>query len=208
MISSSDTNKLLLTLTIFGVAICVVFQPPVLAQSQPVSAKPSKMRIVYDKANNETTESVPLTTVMEVPGTIEVSTPHGNRKLPSETLQMTAYFSYPGKTFVRPENVMLAFLAVVQDEPKYKETDEVAVRVDSQSLSAGKLHVADQHIDTNMPMKDVNYWRQTFELSIKTAEFLRIADSKKVTVKLGNTEINLSAQQIKHLRALAVRVGA
>jgi|SRR5215467_245387 len=205
------SNVKRLTLIIFGLVTCyliVLPQLPGLAKSEPISQKSSQLKVTYDKANNETTESIPLRTVMEVPGTIEVQTPHGTRKLPSETLQMAAYFSYPGRTFVRPADVMLAFLAVVQDEAKYKNTDEVVVRVDSQSLSVGKLHVADQSIDTNMPLGDVNYWRQTFEVSIKAPEFLRLANGRKVTVKLGNTEFDLSAEQIKLLRALATRVGA
>jgi hypothetical protein len=186
----------------------MVPQLPSLAQSKQLSPIPSEVKITYDKKNNETTESVPLVIVKEVPGTIEARFPDGTRNLPSETLRMTAYFSYPGRTFVKPTHVMLAFLSLVQGEAKYRETDEVTVRVDGQSLNIGKLRVADQRVDTNMELKDVNYWRETLELSMETPEFLRIANGRKVTVKLGNTELDLSAEQIKLLRVLASRVGA
>ena len=176
------------------------------AMSTPISAESSRLKTAYDKQKNETTESLRLMMVVEKPGTIEAHFPEGNRTLPSETLSMTAYFTYPGRTFVKPESVTLGFLSVVQGEAKYKDTDEVRVRVDGQPLSLGRLHVADRQIDTFIEMKDVDYWRETLELSVKTPEFLRIANARKVTVQLGNTEFDLSAEHIKSLRALANRV--
>ena len=176
------------------------------AMSTPISAESSRLKTAYDKQKNETTESLRLMMVVEKPGTIEAHFPEGNRKLPSETLSMTAYFTYPGRTFIKPESVTLGFLSVVQGEAKYKDTDEVRVRVDGQPLSLGRLHVADRQIDTFIEMKDVDYWRETLELSVKTPEFLRIANAKKVTVELGNTEFDLSAEHMKSLRALANRV--
>jgi hypothetical protein len=195
------SNVKRLTLIIFGLITCHL-----LMLSQ-LSAESSQVKTAYDKTKNETTESLRLMTVMEKPGTIEARFPGGSRNLPSEILRMTAYFTYPGRTLVKPESVMLGFLSIVQGEAKYKDTDEVTVRVDGQSLSIGKLHVADRQIDTQMELKDVDYWRETLEVSLKTPEFLRIANARKVTVQLGNTQFDLSAEHIKSLRVLASRVG-
>jgi hypothetical protein len=195
------SNVKRLSLVIFGLITCH------LIMSSQLSAESSQVKTAYDKTKNETTESLRLMTVMEKPGTIEARFPGGSRNLPSEILRMTAYFTYPGRTLVKPESVMLGFLSIVQGEAKYKDTDEVTVRVDGQSLSIGKLHVADRQIDTQMELKDVDYWRETLEVSLKTPEFLRIANARKVTVQLGNTQFDLSAEHIKSLRVLASRVG-
>jgi len=52
----------------------------------------------------------------------------------------------------------------------------------------------------------VSYWRETLELSIKTSEFLGIANARKVTVQLGKTHFDLAAEHMKALPALAKRV--
>ena len=201
------SNVKSVSLIIFSLITCHLTP----AMYKPISAESSQLKTAYDKTKNETTESIRLMTVIEKPGKIEARFPggagRGTGTLPSEILRMTAYFTYPGNTLVKPESVMLGFLSIVQGEAKYKDTDEVIVRVDGQSLNIGKLRVADRQIDTQMELKDVDYWRETLEVSVKTPEFLRIANGKKVTVQLGNTEFNLSAEHLKPLRALADRVG-
>jgi len=45
-------------------------------------------------------------------------------------------------------------------------------------------------------------------VSVKTAEFVRIANAGKVTVQLGKTHFDLTAAHMKPLRTLAKRAGA
>ena len=198
------------TLIISGVITCLlgVSQLSTLAMSKPISAQSPQVKIAYDQPKNETTESIRIMTVVEKLGTLEGRFPEGTRNLPSETLQMTAYFTYSGRTFVKPESVALGFLSLVQGDAKYSDTDEVTVQVDGQSLNLGKLRVVDRRIDTNIQLNNLSYWRETLELSVKTPEFISIANAKKVTVQLGKTRFNLSAEHMKPLRALAKRASA
>ena len=198
-----------LTLITFGGITCllVVSQLHTFAMSKLLRAQSSQVKIAYDQPKNETTESIRIMTVIQRLGTFEGRFPEGTRNLPSETLQMTAYFSYSGRTFVKPESVMLGFLSVVQGDAKYRDTDEVTVQVDGQSLNLGKLRVVDRRIDTNIQLNNVSYWRETLELSLKTPEFLGIANARKVRVQLGRTHFDLAGEHMKPLRALAKRVG-
>ena len=193
-----------LNLIIVGVIICLL----VVSQLPTAAAQSSQVKILYDKTKNETTESTRIMTVIELIGTLEGRFPEGTRNLPSETLRMTAYFSYSGKTFVKPESVMLGFLSLVQGDAKYRDTDDVTIQLDGQSLNLGKLRVVDRRIDTNMQMNNVHYWREALEVSVKTAEFVRIANAGKVTVQLGKTHFDLTAAHMKPLRTLAKRAGA
>jgi hypothetical protein len=197
-----------LTLIILNVltSLLVLSQLHTFAMSKLLSAQTSQVKVTYDKTKDETTESTRIMTVIHLIGTLEGRFPEGTKNLPAETLQMTAYFTYSGKTFVKPESVVLAFLSVIQGDSKYRETDEATVQVDGQSLNLGKLRVVDRRIDTNMQLNNVSYWRETLEVPVKTAEFLRIANAGKVTVELGKTHFVLTAEQMKPLRALAKRV--
>src|SRR6185369_12748466 len=193
-----------LTLIIVGVIICLL----VVSQLPTAAAQSSQVKILYDKTKDETTESTRIMTVIELIGTLEGRFPEGTRNLPAENLKMTAYFTYSGKTFVKPESVVLAFLSLVQGDAKYRDTDDVTIQLDGQSLNLGKLHVVDRRIDTNMQMNNVHYWREALEVSVKTAEFVRIANAGKVTVQLGKTHFDLTAAHMKPLRTLAKRAGA
>lgn len=199
-----------LSLVIFGVIICllVVSQLHTLAMPKLLSAQSSQVKATYDKTKDETTESTRIMTVIELISTLEGRFPEGTRNLPAETLRMTAYFSYSGRTFVKPQSVVLAFLSLVQGDAKYRDTDEVTVWIDGQSLNLGKLRVVDRRIDTNMQLNNLSYWRETLEVSVKTPELLRIANAGKVTMQLGKTHFDLTAEHMKPLRALAKRVGA
>jgi len=193
-----------LNLIIVGVIICLL----VVSQLPTAAAQSSQVKILYDKTKDETTESTRIMTVIELIGTLEGRFPEGIRNLPAENLKMTAYFTYSGKTFVKPESVVLAFLSLVQGDAKYRDTDDVTVQLDGQSLNLGKLRVVDRRIDTNMQMNNVHYWREALEVSVKTAEFVRIANAGKVTVQLGKTHFDLTAAHMKSLRTLAKRAGA
>jgi hypothetical protein len=193
-----------LNLIIVGVIICLL----VVSQLPTAAAQSSQVKILYDKTKDETTESTRIMTVIELIGTLEGRFPEGTRNLPAENLKMTAYFTYSGKTFVKPESVVLAFLSLVQGDAKYRDTDDVTVQLDGQSLNLGKLRVVDRRIDTNMQMNNVHYWREALEVSVKTAEFVRIANAGKVTVQLGKTHFDLTAAHMKPLRTLAKRAGA
>ena len=193
-----------LTLIIVGVITCLL----VVSQLPTAAAQSSQVKILYDKTKDETTESTRIMTVIELIGTLEGRFPEGIRNLPAENLKMTAYFTYSGKTFVKPESVVLAFLSLVQGDAKYRDTDDVTVQLDGQSLNLGKLRVVDRRIDTNMQMNNVHYWREALEVSVKTAEFVRIANAGKVTVQLGKTHFDLTAAHMKSLRTLAKRAGA
>jgi len=193
-----------LTLIIVGVITCLL----VVSQLPTAAAQSSQVKILYDKTKDETTESTRIMTVIELIGTLEGRFPEGIRNLPAENLKMTAYFTYSGKTFVKPESVVLAFLSLVQGDAKYRDTDDVTIQLDGQSLNLGKLRVVDRRIDTNMQMNNVHYWREALEVSVKTAEFVRIANAGKVTVQLGKTHFDLTAAHMKSLRTLAKRSGA
>jgi len=193
-----------LTLIIVGVITCLL----VVSQLPTAAAQSSQVKILYDKTKDETTESTRIMTVIELIGTLEGRFPEGTRNLPAENLKMTAYFTYSGKTFVKPESVVLAFLSLVQGDAKYRDTDDVTIQLDGQSLNLGKLRVVDRRIDTNMQMNNVHYWREALEVSVKTAEFVRIANAGKVTVQLGKTHFDLTAAHMKPLRTLAKRAGA
>ena len=180
---------------------------PTRSQSSAPNVDLTRLKISYDKRADETTVSLLPMLVREVPGTIAVRSPSGSTKnLPRETLRMTAYFTYAGKTYHSPEQVMFGFLSLSQDEGKYENSNEVVFKVDSQPLMLGRLRVADRRVDTNLELKDVNYWQEILEVSTNSADFRRIAGARNVTVQLGNTAFDLSTAHIQSLRTLASKI--
>jgi hypothetical protein len=200
-----------LSLIVCGFAICCSLA---LSQNKNSAAhtqgklKAGRIKTVYDKAKDETTMVLAPMTVSEVPGTIEASFPAegATRKLPSATLQMVAYFSFHGKTLVTPRYVVVGFLSLSQGEYKYASDRELTVTADGSPLDLGEMKVADRRVDSGIQLGNVTFYRETLELPMKYEEFLRIAKAAKVSVRLGKTAFDLSADQREALRAIANRM--
>jgi hypothetical protein len=166
-----------------------------------------QVTVVYDKATGETIVRSPLLQVREVPGTIEERTPKGTVILPSETLEMMAHFSFPGKTFVRAEFVVISFLSLAQGEYKYSQDTEVRVRADALSLDLGKVVVADRRADSDRGLASPGFFREALQVAVPAEKFFQMVSASRIKIKVGNVDFSLSANQIKSLRALAVQAG-
>lgn len=174
--------------------------------SKPDGKESTRVKVSYDKSADETTVSLPLWTVLEMPGTIEVRTPNGTTKLPSETLRMTAFFTYPGKTSVKPDHVRFGFLSLAARDPKYRDERKLSAKIDGRVIDLGEATVADRRIDTNMSGDELTFWRETLEAVVPVEKLALIAAAKSVTIRLGKTRFDLTPHHLRLLHALADKV--
>jgi hypothetical protein len=147
-------------------------------------------------------------TVSETPGTIEAIFPAdgANRKLPSVRLEMVAYFSFPGKTLITPDHVILAFRSLSQDEVKFASDRQLIVTADGSRLNLGEMLVTDRRVDSGIQMRDTTFYRETLELPVPYESFVNVANATKVNMRVGKTEFELSTDQRESLRVLAKKI--
>jgi hypothetical protein len=157
-----------------------------------------KIEKTYDEAKDQTLvyfKLMPIKAVEDVPETYSL------KQWSDERLEITMYFAYPGKKFATPQWVTVGFLSSTENPQKYTDFALVAV-ADKQQLELGTMRV----------LQTVNYARrgklplirQTMELPIPYQDFLRLANAKKVTFRLGSAEFGLEKEHLEAIRDLAV----
>jgi hypothetical protein len=113
-------------------------------------------------------------------------------------LFMQAYFTYPGKTPQTPPSVVLTFVSLKHAQRYYQKERNLSFIVDGAPLEIGKTQVVQFQA-----MQD-NVLKEILAIEVHYEKLKRIANAKKVKMKLGQTEWDLKK---KHLKALHDFVG-
>jgi hypothetical protein len=117
-----------------------------------------------------------------------------SRKL--EQLQLGAVTGYPGKTKTQPREVALIFLSLSPlDTNKYESARKLSITADGEKVFAGPTQYSKQSQN--------GLFVESLTALIPFDAFLRLCRSKEASIKLGFTEVALSAKQIMLLQAFA-----
>jgi hypothetical protein len=179
-----------------------------LAQSQTPPPKRSykyegKIVSSFNKDKNETVVLIQLMPVKDVedPRPISESTPSKPRR--EDRLGITLFFTYPGQTLATPKSVSIGFLYMAL-EPEQYENHNLRAKIDGTWVELGKMDVLNtQEVIVRYAYK--RYTRRALELIIPYDQFLRLANAKKVKLKLGGYEFDLSKDHLEAIRDLASR---
>jgi hypothetical protein len=161
---------------------------------------------IYNAAKDETTFF--LSPVIGVDaGWGELATtstsPDDMSAAPDELSPLVIYCRFKGKTFIKPERVIIAFQIGSLRNFRFDKDRDLSVKADGKETKFGKMEVTERRHDgaTRFPGHP-NYW-ETLEKSIELAEYLGIIEAKKVQFEIGRTKIDLSEKQVKILKAIA-----
>ncbi len=111
-----------------------------------------------------------------------------------EELRLGAVTGYPGKVKVAPREVVLVFVSLSGAEvDKYEASRKLTVIIGEQRLPMGEAKHSKQ--------SEGNLFIEKMTISIPMELFLRMGRAKAVTLKLGFTEVPLTAAQLTILRA-------
>jgi hypothetical protein len=117
-----------------------------------------------------------------------------SRKL--EELRLGAITGYPGKVKTKPKAIALVFLSLSKmDENRYDTVRKLTVVADERRFDWGETQRSKQ------AQKDL--FIETLSTAIPIDDFLFVIGAKRVRLRLGLTEVDLTADQMKLLRLLA-----
>lgn len=182
------------------------------AQEAPKLTPPAKRnfkydgKIVssYDNSKNQTLVLIQLMPVKSVEEPRLGIDPESIGKTP-ERLGISFYFYYPGQTLVTPRFVSFGVLYEALDPQKY-ESHLLSAKIDGQQVDFGKMVVQSEklmHYRSTTAYKA--YTHRILDLDISYESFLRLANAKKVKMKLGDYDFDLSKDQLEAIRDLASR---
>lgn len=191
---------LLILATVFTTLSVNYITAQVSAQTPPAKRKfqyDGKIETTYDEAKDRTLVFFKL---MRIKSVEDVPETYSLKQWSDERLELTMYFAYPGKKFQTPEWVTIGFLSSTERPQRYTDYALVA-KADKQSIDLGTMKV----------LQTINYARrgqlplirQTMELAIPYQEFLRLANAKKVSMRIGSAEFDLEKELLEAIRDLA-----
>ena len=138
---------------------------------------------------------------VEDPRPITEDTPRNPRQW--DELKLTVFFSYPGQTLTTPKYVSIGFLYLAL-EPQQYENHNLKAKIDGQWVELGKMDVLGT-MEVSVRTAYKRYTRRLLEMTIPYEQFLQLANAKKVKMKLGGVEFDLTKDHLEAIRDLASR---
>jgi hypothetical protein len=118
-----------------------------------------------------------------------------------------ASFTYSGRTLrVPPKRVLFSLTSTSQDW-KYTDFRNLTAFVDGKRLNLGPLeHVPSFTVNASANSNSDDYVSQGITISLPYKTFLRIANGKKVQIRMGPREFGLEKNHLEALRYLVTRM--
>lgn len=161
-----------------------------------------KIVTTYDPAKAQTIVLIQLMEIKEaeVAEFVNVYSPTGRT---FDRLEITWFFAYPGKALTTPKYVSVGFHYMAEHPEKY-ESRKLMAKIDGERVELGQMDEMAQRELVNMHGRP-NYFQGLLEMTIPYELFLRLANAKKVKMKLGDFDFDLSKDHLNAIRDLASR---
>ena len=181
-----------------------------IAQTTTLKAPPrrnfkyeGKIVSTFDETKDRTLVLIQLMPVKDVEDPRPVWENSADNPRQQDTLSLSMYFSYPGKTFSTPEFVSIGMVYMALEPQKY-EGHLLSAKLDGARVELGKMSVMSRRsVIVRFAYK--RYTSEVLELTIPYPQFLALANAKKVKLKLGEFEFDLSKDHLEAIRDLASR---
>ena len=117
-------------------------------------------------------------------------------------LRLSAFFRYRGKTLIKPESIGLIFLSVNVPANRWElsKQKDLEITADDSHWSIPNVQIVDSKNGNNLVIESLG-------VSIPCEAFAKIANAKKVKLRLGDRRFDLTKQHSATLRDLAGRAG-
>jgi hypothetical protein len=126
---------------------------------------------------------------------------------PVEGVQFTAYFTYPGKTYAAPRQIMLKLYSTKKGGRIFSDGDKLSVVADGQSLGVGDSDITSRTYTSDTPKRGTEYAKESLETPLSVEDLNRLAAAKNVELKVGAQSWKLGQTPLKALRRLAEAIG-
>ena len=118
-----------------------------------------------------------------------------------------ASFTYPGRTPSAPPKRVLITLISTSEDWKYKDSLKLTAAVDGERLEIGPLeHAPSFAVKAPADSISADSVSQEIAISLPYKTFLRIANGRKVRIRMGPREFRLEGDHLEALRDLAGRM--
>jgi len=191
----------------FILTLAIVITSATFGLPQNVNTTPQ--RILKYSGEIETTydQIKGITTVRLIPMQV-YGEPHTSLEyIGGDEARFSASFTYLGQTLrAQPKTVLFSLISTSEDW-KYSDFRKLTALVDGKRLNLGPLeHVPSFTVSASANPKSDDYISQWIAISLTYKTFVRIANGKKVKIRMGPREFKLEKNHHEALRNLATRM--
>ena len=175
-----------------------LFSSHALSQDPAYPEKTRKITTVYDSRQDAT---VVRFGPMHIINFSSLQGEVGNLNEEGE-LRLTAFFTYKGQTFVKPESVALIFLSINRPTDRWELSRQknLEIRADDGRWTIPNVAIVDSKNGNNIVIESLG-------VSVPCEIFAKVANGKKVKMRLGDRTFDLGKEHLGPLRDLAGRAG-
>ena len=192
--------RFILTLAIVTACFTLGLEPDAGTTPQRISTHNPKVETSYDRVKEITTVRLSPMQVYGEP----LASPH---YIGGDEASLNASFTYSGRTLrAQPKRVLFSLTSTSQDW-KYTDFRKLTALVDGKHLTLGSLErVPSFTVNASANANSDDYVSQGIAISLTYKTFLRIANGKKVQIRMGPREFVLEKNHLEALRYLATRM--
>lgn len=183
-------NVPLLIFVVFACSWSAMSQDPAFPE------KDTKVTIVY---NDKTDTTVVRFGPMHL---INFSSGQNSYAIADGELRLSAFFTYKGKTLIKPKSIGLIFLSVNVPTNRWElsKQKDLEITTDTDHWTVPNVQVVDSKNGNNLIIESLG-------VSLPCETFAQIANAKKVKLRLGDRRFDLTKQHLATLRDLVGRAG-
>jgi len=179
-------------------SLLLLFSSRALSQDPEYPEKTRKVTAIYDTRQDAT---VVRFGPMHIINFSSLQGEVGNLNEEGE-LRLSAFFTYKGKTFVKPESVALIFLSINRPDNRWElsRQKDFEIKADDGHWKSPNVAIVDSK-------KGNNIFVESLGVSVPCEIFAKVANAKKVKMRLGDRNFDLGKEHLGPLRDLAGRAG-
>ena len=191
----------------FILTLAIVISSATFGLSHNVKPTPQRILTYSEEIETSYDQIKGITTVRLNPMQV-YGEPHTSSKyIGDDEARFSASFTYLGRRLrVQPKTVLFSLISTSEDW-KYSDFRKLTALVDGKRLNLGPLeHVPSFTVSASANPKSDDYISQWISISLTYKTFLRVANGKKVRIRMGPREFKLEKNHLEALRALATRM--
>ena len=191
----------------FILILALVTACATLGLGQNVSSTPQATSSHDENVETSYDQVKEITTVRLNPMQVYGEPLASSRYIGGDQASFNASFTYSGRTLrAQPKRVLFSLTSTSQDW-KYTDFRKLTALVDGKHLTLGPLEqVPSFTVNASGNANSDDYVSQGIAISLTYKTFLRIANGKKVQIRMGPREFKLEKNHLEALRYLATRM--
>jgi hypothetical protein len=185
-------------------ALAMVTTGATLVAAQVANTTPQRQFTHNEKIESSYDQVKEITTVWFNPMQVYGEPLASPNYIGGDEARFHASFTYSGRTLRAQPKRVLFLLTSTSEDWKYTDFRKLSALVDGKRLNLGPLeHVPSFTLNAPANANSEDYISQGISISLTYKTFLRIANGKKVQIRMGPREFELEKKHLKALRGLA-----